>query len=172
MELRFVTPELDKLDQAGTEVLMAPLFSGERPPRGVAGLVDWRSAGRLSRLLLSGFATGELGEALLLPGKPGLPFEKVILFGAGKPAELDDAVFLALVARMLKTAEGLRTKSLVAELPGRHNGAILPERAASLLLQAAHGRGEHDVWTLVENLAAQKAIARHLLEQRRRARID
>jgi cytosol aminopeptidase family protein len=170
MELRYVVPELSKLDQAGTEVLMLGLFSDERPPAGVAGLVDWRSAGRLSRVLLGGFATGDLGEVLMLPGKPNLPFDKVILFGAGKKSELDDGVFAALIERMLKTAEGLRTRTLVAELPGRHADAIPAERAAGILLEAAQGKPEHDVWTLVEGAAAQKAIGKYLQEQRRRAR--
>jgi cytosol aminopeptidase family protein len=170
MELRFVAPELTKLDQSGTELLLLGLFSDDRPPAGVAGLIDWRSAGRLSRIMLGGFATGELGEVLMLPGKPSLAFDKVILFGAGKRAELDEGVFAALIERMLKTAEGLRTRTLVAELPGRHADAIPPERAASILLEAAQGKPEHDVWTLVEGAAAQKAIAKHLQEQRRRAR--
>jgi hypothetical protein len=170
MELRFVAPELSKLDQAGTEVLVLGLFSDERPPAGVAGLVDWRSAGRLSRVMRDGFATGALGEVLMLPGKPSLPFEKVLLFGAGKKAELDEGVFAALIERMLKTTEGLRTRSLVAELPGRHSDAIAPERAASILLEAAQGKPEHDTWTLLEGPTAQKAITKHLQEQRRRAR--
>jgi len=83
MELRFVGPDLAELDRVGAEVLVASLFRDERPPRGVAGLFDWRSAGRLSRLMHEGFATGELGEVLMAPAKPSLPFEKVILFGAG-----------------------------------------------------------------------------------------
>ena len=51
------------------------------------------------------------------------------------------------------------------------NGTVIgPERAASILLEAAQGKPEHDTWTLVENAAAQKAITKHLQEQRRRAR--
>lgn len=170
MELRFVVPELSKLDQVGTEVLAIGLFSDELPPAGVAGLVDWRSAGRLSRVLRGGRVSAELGEVLMMPGKPSLPFDKVVLFGAGKKSELDEGVFAALIERMLSTAEGLRTRNLVAELPGRHMNAIGPERAASILLEAAQGKPEHDTWTLVENAAAQKAITKHLQEQRRRAR--
>src|SRR6185369_10036852 len=101
MELRFVGPDLAELDRVGAEVLVAALFRDERPPRGVAGLFDWRSAGRLSRLLIQGFATGELGEVLMTPAKPCLPFDKVIFFGAGNSAEFDDVTFSALVERIL-----------------------------------------------------------------------
>ena len=168
MELRFVGPELAELDRVGAEVLVAALFRDERPPRGVAGLFDWRSAGRLSRLMQKGYATGELGEVLMTPAKPILPFDKVIFFGAGEREAFDDLVFGALVERILSTMEGLRTRSVVAQLPGRHLDVITPERAADILLDGAADRPEHDVWTLVENSAAQRAIGEHLLKKRRR----
>ena len=65
MELRFIGPDLGELDRVGAEVLVCSAFRDERPPRGVAGLYDWRSAGRLSKLMQQGFATGELGEVLM-----------------------------------------------------------------------------------------------------------
>jgi Cytosol aminopeptidase family, N-terminal domain len=168
MELRFVGPELAELDGVAAEVLVAALFRDERPPRGVAGLFDWRSAGRLSRLMQEGYATGELGEVLMTPAKPCLPFDKVIFFGAGNRREFDDLVFGALVERILSTMEGLRTRSVVAQLPGRHLEVIGAERAADILLDGAADKAEHDVWTLVESTAAQRAIAEHLLKKRRR----
>jgi hypothetical protein len=168
MELRFVGPELGELDGVGTEVLVAALFEDERPPRGVAGLFDWRSAGRLSRLLQEGYATGALGEVLMTPAKPCLPFDKVIFFGAGARAQFDDLIFGALVERILTTMEGLRTRSVVAQLPGRHVELISAERAADILLDGAADKPEHDVWTLVEGLPAQRSIAEHLLKKRRR----
>lgn len=168
MELRFVGPELAELDRAGAEVLVAALFRDERPPRGVAGLFDWRSAGRLSRLMQAGFATGELGEVLMTPAKPSLPFDKIIFFGAGERGAFDDLVFAALIERISSTMEGLRTRSVVAQLPGRHLDAIPPERAADLLLENTADNPEHDVWTLVESSAAQRAIGEHLLKKRRR----
>lgn len=168
MELRFVGPDLAELDRVGAEVLVAALFRDERPPRGVAGLFDWRTAGRLSRLVQRGFATGELGEVLMTPAKPSLPFDKVILFGAGDRDTFDDLVFAALIERILTTMEGLRTRSVVAQLPGRHLDAIPPERATDLLLDTAADKPEHDVWTLVESTAAQRSIGDHLLKKRRR----
>ena len=103
MDLRFITRELRRLDLAATEVLVATLAEDERPHHGVAGLVDWRHAGRVSRLIRSGFATGRLGEVLLLTGKPKLPFDKVVLFGSGPRAELDERVFRVVIAKMLDT---------------------------------------------------------------------
>ncbi len=170
MDLRFTTPNLRRLDLAGTEVLVASLTSDERPPHGLAGLVDWRLAGRLSRLIQQGFATGASGEVLLVPGKPKLPFDKIVLFGIGEARAFDEAVFRGVVERMLSTLEGLRARTAVVELPGRHFGAIAPERAADILLESAGSRREHDVWTLVEPAEAQRAITQHMIQERRRIR--
>lgn len=170
MDLRFVTPDLRRLDLAGTEVLIACLYEGERPPHGVAGLVDWRLAGRVSHLIESGFASGRVSETLLIPGKPKLPFDKVILFGSGEPRAFNEAVFRSVVRNMLQTLEGLHVRSAVVELPGRHLHAIPAERAADLLLEQAATRPEHDLWTLVEDADGQRSITQHMIQERRRIR--
>jgi hypothetical protein len=172
VDLRFATPSLRRLDLSGTEVLVAALTSDERPPHGVAGLVDYRLAGRISRLAESGFATGEVGEVLLVPGKPKLPFDKVVLFGIGRMADFQERSFQDTVERILSTLEGLRARTAVVELPGRHFGAIAPERAADLLLESVGGRREHDVWTLVEPAEAQRAITQRMIQERRRSRSE
>jgi hypothetical protein len=170
MDLRFTTPNLRRLDLSGTEVLVAALASDERPPHGVAGLVDWRLAGRISSLLADGFASGELGEVLLIPGKPKLPFDKILLFGIGSRHEFDERVFRTAIARILGTLEGLRARTAVVELPGRHLNAISAERAADILLESTGTLQEHDVWTLVESGEAQRAITQHMIQERRRVR--
>jgi Cytosol aminopeptidase family, N-terminal domain len=170
LDLRFTTPELRKLDLLGTEVIVSTLASDERPPHGVTGLLDFRLAGRISRLIESGFATGRVGEVLLVPGKPKLPFDKLLLFGIGKQTEFNDPVFRAVLDKMLRTLQDLRARSAVVELPGRHFDAISPERAADILLESAGGQKEHDVWTLIEPLEAQRAITQHMIQERRRVR--
>jgi Cytosol aminopeptidase family, N-terminal domain len=170
VDLRFTAPDLHALDQIGTEILVACVASDERPPHGVAGLVDWRLAGRLSRMMHRGFFTGALGEVLLIPAKPKLPFDKVVLFGIGERANFDEEVYRACLGHILHTLKGLRARSAVAELPGRHLDAIAPERAAELLLEAVGSTREHDVWTLAEPAEAQKSITRHMIQERRRVR--
>jgi hypothetical protein len=170
MDLRFIVPQLRRLDLAGTEVLCACLATDERPPHGVAGLVDWRLAGRVSRLLESGFASGALGEVVLLPGKPKLPFDKLLFFGIGAQQGFNERVYRGVVEKMLQTLAGLRARSAVVELPGRHFEALPPERAADILLECAGGRQDHDVWTLVEPHEAQRTITQHMIQERRRVR--
>ena len=172
MDLRFTTPQLRQLDLSGTEVLVASLAADERPPHGVAGLVDWRLAGRISQLIQSGFAAGSVGEVLLVPGRPKLPFDKLLVFGVGAQRDFDEGVFRAVIDRILHTLEGLRARTAVVELPGRHFDALAPERAADILLERAGGRPEHDVWTLVEPAEAQRAITQHMIQERRRVRSE
>jgi hypothetical protein len=170
MDLRFATGELPALDQLGTEILVASLTLDERPPHGVAGLVDWRLAGQVSRLMQRGFASGKLGEVLLLHGKPRLPFDKVLLFGLGAKPEFEEAIFRSTTDRILKTLERLKARTAVVELPGRHFNAIAPERAADILLESAGDSRAHDAWTLVESAEAQRAITRHMVQERHRVR--
>jgi hypothetical protein len=174
VELRFVSPQLGRLDELDAELLFATVFEDERPPHGVAGLCDWRLGGRVARLLEEGFFTGALGDVILVPGRPRTTFDKICLFGAGQRARFDEAAYVEIVRRMLRTMTDLRARGGVVELPGRHAGLLAPERAAeSALEEASAHRGEIDVWVLVEGPAARAAIEKLVFEQkRRRQRIE
>ncbi len=171
MELRFVTPDLRQLDLVGSEVLACALFSDQLPPRGVVGFVDWRLAARLSRYMQALEITGARGEVVLIPGKPRIPFEKLLLFGAGEVGAFSEAVYLEVVGAMLASLAALRVRLAVVERPGRHLKALRPARAVELLLRACLDHGEQDAWTLVEDLDDQKHIAQHLAEEKRRTRM-
>jgi cytosol aminopeptidase family protein len=170
MELRFVTPELRRLDELASEVLACGVFLDERPHHGTAGLVDWRLSGLVSRLIRREFITGKRGEAVMLPLRPKMPFDKALLFGMGSRRDFDDAAFRGVTEHLLTALEGLCARSAVVELPGRHRGAIEPERATDILFELAGGRPEHDIWTLIEPSEDQKRIAARVSEQRRRDR--
>lgn len=170
MELRFTLPSLRKLDLLGAEVILSGVASDEQPPQGLSGLLDWRLAGRISRLIEAGFVTGQLLEVVLVPGKPKLPFDKVLLFGVGSRADFGEPVYRLVVEKMLATLEGLRARSAVVELPGRHFDGIRPDRAADILLECAGSKPMHDVWTLAEPLEAQRLVTQHMIQERRRVR--
>ncbi len=174
MELRFVHPQLGRLDELDAELLFATVFEDERPPHGVAGLCDWRLGGRVARLLAERFFTGALGDVILLPGRPKTTFDKICLFGAGARASFDETAYVAIVRRMLRTMTDLRARGGVVELPGRHAGLIAAERAAEIVLEeAVQHAGEIDVWVLVESAPARAAIEKLVFEQkRRRQRIE
>ncbi len=170
MELRFVEPHLSKLDEIESEILVASVFSDVRPARGVAGLCDFRLGGRLSRLMMEGFISGASGEAVLVPGKPLLSFDKVIVFGAGPRARFDEEAYVALLGSIIQALEGLLARSAVVELPGRQADAIAADQAVDLLLTEIGGSTQHDVWTLVEGAEGRASIEQHMVEQNRRVR--
>ena len=170
MELRFITPELARLDEIDSEVLACSVWSDARPSHGVAGLCDWRLGGRISDLERRRLITGALGEVVLLPGKPRLTFDKILVFGAGPRGAFGEETFRSVVQRMLAALEGLSARVSVVELPGRHDGLIAAERAADILLACAGRTLEHDAWTLVEDHDGRQRIVQHMIEERRRVR--
>lgn len=80
---------LDGLDADG---LVLALRSGVRPPGGIAGRVDWRLGGRLSRLLLDGQLTGSSRELTLVDGAGALGPQRIFLVGVGDARELGPAL--------------------------------------------------------------------------------
>jgi hypothetical protein len=170
MELRFVNPDLRSLDGSGVELLACSVWSDQRPMRGVAGLLDWRLAGALSRLARKGFLAGELGELLFVPGRPRLRFEKVLVFGLGARSGFGEGTFREVLAHLLRALEGLRVRRAVVELPGRAERLVEAERARELVLESLGGSEENDVWWLVEPPEAQRRMAERAQDERRRTR--
>jgi hypothetical protein len=171
VELRFVRPLLRDLDSVGSELLACGVFEDERPARGTAGLIDWRMVSAISRHMAAGRITGRLGEVVMLPGKPRLPFDKVVLFGLGDSSNFDENVYLRVVEQMLRVLAGLKVRIAVVERPGRHLERMAADEAVDLLLDACESLGDQDTWTLVEKIADHKPLTDHLEERRRRLRM-
>lgn len=171
MDVRFVLPDLRRIDELKSEALALVFFEDERPLRGPLGLVDWRLCGQLSRLLLRGRARGSVGEAVLVPTRPRLPFEKLFLFGGGPRAELDEARFAEVLERVLATFDRARVRASVVGLPARGD-RIAPERAMQIFLALAAAHPEQDQVTLIEDAEAQRAMAPVVERERRRVRAE
>jgi hypothetical protein len=172
VDLRFVNPDLRSLDAAGTELLACSILQDQLPMRGVAGLIDWRLSGRLSRLARKGVLAGELGEVLFVPGRPHLGFEKVLVFGMGTRSGFGEGSFRSVVTHLMRTLSGLRVRRAVVELPGRAEGILEAERACELVLECVGDSDAHDSWWLVEPPDAQRRIAERAQDERRRSRRD
>lgn len=170
MDVRFVPPDLRKLDAFKTEAISIPFFSDERPLRGALGLVDWRLCGQVSRLLVRGHISGDLHETVLIPARPKLSFDKLFLFGLGPRASFDEARFSACLESMLSALTRARVRTSVLVLPGRAFHLIAPDRAMELFLGIASSHVEHDEVTLVEDNDAQKAMTPVVEREKRRAR--
>ncbi len=170
MELLFVPPDLRRIDETSAEIVACATYEDVLPMQGLAGLLDWRLGARLSRLIQDGFVTGALGEVLCVPARPRLPFDKVLLFGAGRRAEFDESRFALVVASVARALEGLRTRRAVVELPGRSDARVSAERAAEIVLAQIGDSPAHDAWWLVEEAEAEKTMKKRAIEEQRRAR--
>ena len=171
MDIRFLPPDLRRLDEANVEVAACSFWLDERPLRGFAALLDWRMGGRLSALVVSGFVRGDEGELLLVPGKPHLPFEKLLLLGLGPRAGFDEDVFRRGILRVASALEGLRVRRAVVELPGRGAAAIDAERAITLAFECLGAVPEHDAWWLLEDAASQRRVEQRIRTGQRVASI-
>lgn len=170
MEVHFLTPTLQALDDLKTEALCLPHFEEERPLRGVAGLVDWRLCGGLSRLLLSGQVSGKRGTRLMMPGRPRLAAERLLLLGAGAQASFDADAFEGACDDLLQTLGGLKLRGAAVALPGRVWESIDAEQAIEVFLDVSR-RVSHslDEVTLLDSAAAQKTMQPLVDRERRRA---
>lgn len=168
IDLRFVAPDLRRLDEAGSEVVVCGIWQDERPFTGLASLLDWRMAGRLSRLAKNGFLIGDVGEVLAVPGRPRLPFDKLLACGLGLRQKFGEATFRIVLERILHALTGLSVKKAVIELPGRGDQQIDPERAAEILLELL-GDDERDALCFVEEPEAQRRMEKHAQERHRTA---
>jgi hypothetical protein len=118
---------LDALDVESLAVLVGP----ERPLQGLAGLVDWRLCGALTRALQGGVWAGAPGEALLLPTGGRLPAARVVALGL--PAAVGPAAFEAAARSACEVLRKAGSGSFAASLPAVE-GADLAEVARRWLL--------------------------------------
>ncbi len=135
MKIQFVKPDLHALDLIRAEALVICLFQDERPPRGLAGLLDWRLCGRLSDLLIAQHVTGVAGEAVLFPSYGRLPFGRVCSFGLGEAADFTPARVREVSGQLSTSLHKLRVASFVMALPGSPRTTIAPRVRLELLLE-------------------------------------
>jgi hypothetical protein len=114
-----VVPTWRALDGLAADAWAAPVFSDERPLRGVAGLLDWRLSGRLSAWLRAGQLVGAPGERLVFPPPGGkVNTRAVVLFGLGRSRDFDEANY----------REALRaTRRALVALGGERFALALPQ---------------------------------------------
>ena len=170
MEIRFVAPDLRALDRISGDALVLGHAQDERPLRGLTGAVDWRLCGRLSRLVSSGRASGKLGSAVLVAGRPRLSFDRVVLVGLGPSTELDAVRAEEATRAMLAVLDGLVARTAAIALPGRTCESRSAESAIEALLAALEHTREVDDLHVVEPPDAARSVAAVIERARRRAR--
>jgi len=134
MTISFVKPSLQSLDSIQADVLVVGLYTNERPPMGLTGLLDWRLCGYVSDLLVEDKISTAVGEATLFPSYGRLTFPRVCAFGFGDPDQFTSGVAKEVSARIVETVYKLRVNSCALSLPGSYRTNIAPRVRMELLL--------------------------------------
>lgn len=172
MFVRFVAPDLDSLDALEAEVLVLSLYEDERPLQGLTGLVDWRLSGQLSQWIVDQRLSGSAGEKLMVPGRPRLRVDRLLVFGLGPKAEFGEPQFRDLTTSLVQTLEEARLSSVAISLPGRHIEGSAPDTRFRALLEAIGDRALLDELIVVESPATHRALTELVARERRRARAE
>jgi len=185
LHTQFIPVRLRNLEAVQSDLLVLSLFEEERPPAGLAGLVDWRLDGLVSRnrllpgaqpqenpyysgLVLGGFPCG-FGEKLLFPISHKLPFSSAMVMGLGLRSQYTSARYRQVVDLLMETISSLRSSSVTLRLPGWIEAGLPARRAVEALLQAwqrIHGAGGFvpGSLTFVEDLQHQAEMAERIDE--------
>lgn len=113
-----VDDPLEEGTRRRVDVGLVPWFVDERPLRGLAGYIDWRSCGMLTRMVRGGWCTGALGEAVLLPGRRGLPMDRLVLLGWGSTHDFDETRARRAAQDAVRVISGLRPVDVLFAMPG------------------------------------------------------
>lgn len=142
----------------------ALLIGEERPLQGLAGLVDWRLAGALTRALSGGLYAAAPGEALLLPTAGRLRAARVVAQGLAPGC--DEAALAAAVLGLGEVAVRAGAASFAAAAPPAP-GVSGPAACRAWLAAAVAVPGDRLVL-----LGEPRALATELAAARIAARIE
>jgi hypothetical protein len=165
VQLAALPQTLASLDALPVGDLVLFVGTDERPLQGLAGLVDWRLCGGLTRQLRQEFLTGAPGESLLTVPGPYLPaVRRIFVFGAGAWVGKTVADAVALLGPALATLRRAGSEQVAMTPPG---WGQLPHGAlATALVDAAAGAGFTRVVLLAPDAREAEAAVRGPAERR------
>lgn len=129
------------------EGLAMALFSDEKPPRGVAGMVDWRLGGMISRSIARGTIAGSYGETILFhPDSPFLGPWKILMVGLGEREQLTTDRIYGAGWSIMNTMHRIGCRDFTSSVPGTGRCELPPasmvEAYLSGMLDALSETGE------------------------------
>ena len=90
------------------QVLVCYIFSNSRPPKGIAGYIDWIMDGQISDLILKRKVKGEFCESLLMATGTKINSHFILIIGAGSPKKLKLKMLKEMGFYTIKVLNGLK----------------------------------------------------------------
>ena len=110
---------LESLDAMGdVDSLCVFVAEDERPLQGLAGYIDWRLCGALSRVLKGHFFTGVAEDHLLFPVGGRLPMTRLFAVGVGRSRTLHAETLSQVLSSAGKMLSRARIDAVALEIPG------------------------------------------------------
>jgi len=103
--------DLRRVDTLNFDAIVLPIFQEKTQLLGVAGLLDWRLCGRLSRLLVEEKFEGRDKEVILLSYASKIGQKNLFLYGLGQTRKLDASTSRDRLIRMLDVSAKSGAKS-------------------------------------------------------------
>ncbi|MFH1437047.1 MAG: M17 family peptidase N-terminal domain-containing protein [Pseudomonadota bacterium] len=160
--------ELDKLQCDSVSIYV---FEDVKPLCGLAGIVDWRLNGMISRLLIDGSLRGTGMENFLIPVRSRLSVEKLFGFGLGRVADFSIDRVEETLYETFRTLNKASVHSTALMLPGRSENRYAFDEAGDILKRALKQDFDLDELVIADRFDdQQKALGRIVGEEGGRKR--
>lgn len=134
----------DRLTRVEDKVIVAGFFSDVRPLKGLAGEIDWLFNGEISKLILDGKLTGQLGDSLLLYSSR-LKTRNVLLLGMGKRENFDSTAVKNITKLLAQKLSGINIKSFTTEILGAGCSSLEVSAVLKLMLSELKRQDDAEV---------------------------
>jgi hypothetical protein len=111
-------------DLPGYKCLALGIFSDEKPPRGICGLIDWRINGFISTEMKQGRISGEFLEKIVIPFPGRIGAEILFLFGLGPFAEFNYDRIYTSAYHIAEAVARMKITDFAFDLQGENRGRL------------------------------------------------
>jgi hypothetical protein len=127
------------------DLILAGIYQDERPPKGLAGQLDWFIYGHLSDLLISGRFRGAPGECALIATQRKIGTPRYMVVGLGNRGDMNAAALGKLWPEVLGRVKCMKAGIAAVELLGGGGTLFRPPQLARLLMSHLEDAGCREV---------------------------
>lgn len=106
------------------ECLALGIFSDEKPPRGICGLIDWRLNGFISREIKQGRISGEFLEKIVIPFPERIGAAMLFLCGLGPLADFNYERVYQSAYQIVGAVDGMLLNNFAFDLCGANRTGL------------------------------------------------